>query len=70
MIVRGWATYFGGALFLYISKLLFPYVKHVFGRYEFQIQYGSIHRFVGATLGYAQATPAKHVIACIGDGSF
>jgi len=38
--------------------------------YEFQMQYGSIGWSVGATLGYAQATPDKRVIACIGDGSF
>nr|ASA45903.1 PDC [Taxodium sp. 'Zhongshanshan']AWL83218.1 PDC2 [Taxodium sp. 'Zhongshanshan'] len=38
--------------------------------YEFQMQYGSIGWSVGATLGYAQATPKKRVIACIGDGSF
>ncbi|VFQ89323.1 unnamed protein product [Cuscuta campestris] len=38
--------------------------------YEFQMQYGSIGWSVGATLGYAQATPEKRVIACIGDGSF
>lgn len=25
---------------------------------------------MGATLGYAQATPEKRVISCIGDGSF
>ena len=40
------------------------------GRYEFQMQYGSIGWSVGATLGYAQAVPEKRVIACIGDGSF
>jgi TPP-dependent 2-oxoacid decarboxylase len=34
------------------------------------MQYGSIGWSVGATLGYAQATPDKRVIACIGDGSF
>lgn len=38
--------------------------------YEFQMQYGSIGWAVGAVLGYAQATPEKRVIACIGDGSF
>eukprot|EP00262_Sarcandra_glabra_P013684 TRINITY_DN385_c0_g2_i5.p1 TRINITY_DN385_c0_g2~~TRINITY_DN385_c0_g2_i5.p1 ORF type:complete len:606 (+),score=38.48 TRINITY_DN385_c0_g2_i5:188-2005(+) len=38
--------------------------------YEFQMQYGSIGWSVGATLGYAQATPKKRVIASIGDGSF
>ncbi|CAH9142170.1 unnamed protein product [Cuscuta epithymum] len=38
--------------------------------YEFQMQYGSIGWSVGSTLGYAQATPEKRVIACIGDGSF
>ncbi|CAA6654731.1 unnamed protein product [Spirodela intermedia] len=38
--------------------------------YEFQMQYGSIGWSVGATLGYAQATKEKRVIACIGDGSF
>ncbi|TJX57856.1 pyruvate decarboxylase, partial [Soehngenia saccharolytica] len=38
--------------------------------YEFQMQYGSIGWSVGATLGYAQASPDKRVIACIGDGSF
>lgn len=38
--------------------------------YEFQMQYGSIGWSVGAVLGYAQATPKKRVIACIGDGSF
>uniref|UniRef100_A0A0D6QR85 pyruvate decarboxylase n=1 Tax=Araucaria cunninghamii TaxID=56994 RepID=A0A0D6QR85_ARACU len=38
--------------------------------YEFQMQYGSIGWSVGATLGYAQATLDKRVIACIGDGSF
>lgn len=34
------------------------------------MQYGSIGWSVGATLGYAQSVPNKHVIACIGDGSF
>ncbi|RWR92151.1 pyruvate decarboxylase 2 [Cinnamomum micranthum f. kanehirae] len=38
--------------------------------YEFQMQYGSIGWSVGATLGYAQASKDKRVIACIGDGSF
>ncbi|KAH9310101.1 hypothetical protein KI387_038012, partial [Taxus chinensis] len=38
--------------------------------YEFQMQYGLIGWSVGATLGYAQATPQKRVISCIGDGSF
>ncbi|CAK9321088.1 unnamed protein product [Citrullus colocynthis] len=38
--------------------------------YEFQMQYGSIGWSVGATLGYAQATKDKRIIACIGDGSF
>jgi pyruvate decarboxylase len=39
--------------------------------YEFQMQhYASIGWSVGATLGYARATPEKRVIACIGDGSF
>jgi len=42
----------------------------MFGRYEFQMQYGSIGWSVGATLGYAQATPEKRLISCIGDGSF
>ncbi|KAK8541995.1 hypothetical protein V6N12_014606 [Hibiscus sabdariffa] len=41
-----------------------------FGRYEFQMQHGSIGWSVGATLVYAQAVPEKLVIACIGDGSF
>ncbi|CAL5420362.1 unnamed protein product [Camellia sinensis] len=40
------------------------------GKYEFQMQYGSIGWAVGATLGYAQAAQNKQVIACIGDGSF
>ncbi|KAI5059407.1 hypothetical protein GOP47_0025726 [Adiantum capillus-veneris] len=39
-------------------------------QYEFQMQYGSIGWSVGAVLGYAQASPKKRVIACIGDGSF
>ncbi|PWA43533.1 thiamine pyrophosphate (TPP)-dependent enzyme [Artemisia annua] len=39
-------------------------------RYEFQMQYGSIGWYVGATLGYAQAANNKRVISCIGDGSF
>ncbi|KAL1219552.1 Pyruvate decarboxylase 1 [Cardamine amara subsp. amara] len=38
--------------------------------YEFQMQYGSIGWSVGATLGYAQASPEKRVLAFIGDGSF
>lgn len=38
--------------------------------YEFQMQYGSIGWSVGAVLGYAQASPERRVIACIGDGSF
>ncbi|KAF8402611.1 hypothetical protein HHK36_010700 [Tetracentron sinense] len=38
--------------------------------FEFQMQYASIGWSVGATLGYAQATMDKRVIACIGDGSF
>ncbi|VYS65513.1 unnamed protein product [Arabidopsis thaliana] len=38
--------------------------------YEFQMQYGSIGWSVGATLGYAQATPEKRVLSFIGDGSF
>jgi TPP-dependent 2-oxoacid decarboxylase len=41
-----------------------------FGRYEFQMQYGSIGWSVGATLGYAQAAKDKRVISFIGDGSF
>ncbi|KAL6987857.1 Pyruvate decarboxylase 2 [Sarracenia purpurea var. burkii] len=40
------------------------------GLYEQQMLYGSIGWSVGATLGYAQATQNKRVIACIGDGSF
>ena len=44
--------------------------KCVFGRYEFQMQYGSIGWFVGETLGYAQATLDKHVISFIGDEAF
>ncbi|KAG0469072.1 hypothetical protein HPP92_018400 [Vanilla planifolia] len=38
--------------------------------YEFQMQYGSIGWSVGATLGYAQASKDKRIIACIGDRSF
>ncbi|CAN8257419.1 unnamed protein product [Cochlearia groenlandica] len=38
--------------------------------YEFQMQYGSIGWSVGATLGYAQASPEKRVLSFIGDGSF
>ncbi|CAH8269717.1 unnamed protein product [Arabidopsis lyrata] len=38
--------------------------------YEFQMQYGSIGWSVGATLGYAQASPNKRVLSFIGDGSF
>ncbi|GJZ58720.1 pyruvate decarboxylase [Tanacetum coccineum] len=34
------------------------------------LKYGSIGWSVGAALGYAQALKYKHVIACIGDGSF
>lgn len=34
------------------------------------MQYGSIGWSVGATLGYAQAATDKHVISCIGDGTF
>jgi pyruvate decarboxylase len=34
------------------------------------MQYGSIGWSVGATLGYAQASPEKRVLAFIGDGSF
>ena len=56
--------------FMHICKLFVPYVKCVFGRYEFQMQYGSIGWSVGATLGYAQATLDKRVISFIGDGSF
>ncbi|XP_050382210.1 pyruvate decarboxylase 4-like [Argentina anserina] len=37
---------------------------------EFQVQYASIGWSVGATLGYAQASPTKQVIAFVGDGSF
>ena len=56
--------------FLHICKLFVPCAKCVFGSYEFQMQYGSIGWFVGATLGYAQATLDKRVISFIGDGSF
>ena len=55
---------------LSICKLFVPFAKCVFGRYEFQMQYGSIGWTVGATLGYAQAMPDKCVISFIGDGSF
>ena len=56
--------------FLHICKLFVPCAKCVFGRYEFQMQYGSISWSIGAKLGYAQAMPEKHVISFIGDGSF
>ena len=39
-------------------------------RFEIQMQYGSIGRSVGATLGYAASDPSKRLVACIGDGSF
>ncbi|KAK9905343.1 hypothetical protein M0R45_000278 [Rubus argutus] len=38
--------------------------------YEFQLNYWSIGWSVAATLGYAQASPDKQLISCIGDGSF
>jgi TPP-dependent 2-oxoacid decarboxylase len=40
------------------------------GRFEIQMQYGSIGWSVGATLGYCLGSPDRRVIACIGDGSF
>jgi len=40
------------------------------GRFEIQMQYGSIGWSVGATLGYCMGAPDRRVIACIGDGSF
>ena len=40
------------------------------GRFEIQMQYGSIGWSVGATLGYCLGSPERQVIACIGDGSF
>ena len=40
------------------------------GRFEIQMQYGSIGWSVGATLGYCLAKPERRVVACIGDGSF
>lgn len=40
------------------------------GRFEIQMQYGSIGWSVGATLGYCLGRPERRVIACIGDGSF
>jgi TPP-dependent 2-oxoacid decarboxylase len=39
-------------------------------RFEIQMQYGSIGWSVGAALGYCLGSPARKVIACIGDGSF
>ncbi|RZB63645.1 Pyruvate decarboxylase 1, partial [Glycine soja] len=47
-----------------------PLRVNVIFKYEFQMQYGSIGWSVGATLGYAQAATDKHVISCIGDGTF
>ncbi|KAA8517430.1 hypothetical protein F0562_017723 [Nyssa sinensis] len=38
--------------------------------YECQLQYASIGWSIGATLGYAQATPEKRVMSFTGDGSF
>ncbi|MEX0866395.1 MAG: thiamine pyrophosphate-binding protein [Pirellulales bacterium] len=40
------------------------------GRFEIQMQYGSIGWSVGATLGYCLGAPHRKVVACIGDGSF
>ncbi len=40
------------------------------GRFEIQMQYGSIGWSVGATLGYCLGRPKRKVVACIGDGSF
>ncbi|MEM8678905.1 MAG: thiamine pyrophosphate-binding protein [Planctomycetota bacterium] len=40
------------------------------GRFEIQMQYGSIGWSVGATLGYCMGAPARQVVTCVGDGSF
>ena len=40
------------------------------GKFEIQMQYGSIGWSVGATLGHALGMPEKRVMAFIGDGSF
>ncbi|KAG6603573.1 Pyruvate decarboxylase 1, partial [Cucurbita argyrosperma subsp. argyrosperma] len=38
--------------------------------FEMQLVYASIGWSLGATLGYAQASPEDRVVLCIGDGSF
>ena len=40
------------------------------GRFEIQMQYGSIGWSVGATLGYCMGAPTRRVVTCVGYGSF